>query len=128
MLKHKLKYLLPVAVLACSGCATMFGDNDKMVAVTSVPAGASVAINHMDMATATPNSFIVLTNQPTVITLQKKGYEPKNILIDPQFQNVGLWNILFWPGFLVDWASGSMMKIPADQRTLKVNLVPLNSK
>lgn len=42
--------------------------------------------------------------------IKKEGKEPKAVIIESSFNNVALWNLLFWPGFLIDLATGQMNK------------------
>ena len=45
------------------------------------------------------------------VRLVKPGYEPANKPVDVAFQGVRALNILFWPGFIVDYATGDMDKV-----------------
>ena len=44
------------------------------------------------------------------VTLRLAGYEDRNFALQSSFNTVSLINILFWPGFIVDVATGSIMK------------------
>lgn len=41
---------------------------------------------------------------------KKEGYKPYPFLLESTFNNASLWNILFWPGFLVDLGTQKMNK------------------
>ncbi len=115
--------LLTGAVISSTGCSTMFGDNERVVAINSVPNGAKVVVNNVALNDATPTKIVVSDMfSPTLISVQTKGCKVQQFTIDPEFQNVGFWNILLWPGFVVDAATGDMMKIPENQRVFNVNL------
>ena len=43
-------------------------------------------------------------------------------IIQPTLQKVGLWNILVFPGFIVDAITGDMMKVPENQRNIDLKL------
>lgn len=121
--------LAPLLAISLAGCATIFGDNTKDVIVNSAPAGATISVNHTPLPnTTTPNSILIpSTWDPTIITVEKKGYAPQNVTVDTVFQPVGWWNILFWPGFIVDAISGDMRKVNPDQHVINVQLQPVHT-
>jgi hypothetical protein len=45
------------------------------------------------------------------VVVKKDGYHDQVMAINIKFQPCGLWNILFWPGFLIDGATGNTVKI-----------------
>ena len=99
----------------------MFGENDRVVHINSVPKGAKVTVNNVAVASKTPTEAVVTDIwAPTVITVQKPGCAKKTVTIKPEFQKIGLLNILILPGFIVDAITGDMMKIPEDQRHITV--------
>ena len=115
--------LLTGAVISSTGCSTMFGDNERVVAINSAPTGAKVVVNNVALNDATPTKIVVNDMfSPTLISVQTTGCKAQQFTIDPEFQNVGLWNILFWPGFVIDAVTGDMMKIPENQRAFNANL------
>ena len=115
--------LLAGAVISSTGCSTLFGDNERVVAINSVPNGAKVVVNNVALNDATPTKIVVSDMfSPTLISVQKPGCKSQQLTIDPEFQNVGLWNILLWPGFVIDAVTGDMMKIPENQHTFNVHL------
>ncbi len=118
-------WLLAVACVSLTGCATIFGDNSRAVQVTTVPAGATILVNNGATSLASPTQVIVPTTwSPTTIHVQKAGYKSQTFVVDPIFQPVGLWNILVWPGFIIDAISGDMMRVPAESRHYTAVLVP----
>lgn len=112
-----------VSVLGLTGCSTMFGDNDRLVHVNSEPKGAQVTVNNQVTADTTPTQVVVKDMfSPTTITISKKGCKPQTTVIEPEFQKIGLLNILIFPGFIVDAITGDMMKVPDNQKTLDLKL------
>lgn len=98
--------------LAVSGCASIAGNNSRAVTVKSKPAGATIMVDNK--AYGTTPAIITL---PTYIyggksvTLKKPGYEQQSSVVNTKFQPIALLDILFWPTFLVDAATGSLVKI-----------------
>ena len=113
-------FALSAGVLLISGCASIFGDNTRVVKVDSNPQGAEVYIDNVEYgktpATIKLPSYIY---GGKIITLKKEGYADRSEIIDTQFQKVGILNIFFWPGFLIDGATGSSVKI--DPLHLNIN-------
>ena len=123
----KVGCLLSVILLGLTGCATIFGDNSRAVQIKTTPIGATVIVNNGETSVTTPAAVIVpSTWSSTTIRVQKAGYQAQTFVIDPIFQPVGLWNILIWPGFIVDACSGDMMRVPIEARTFTATLVPVS--
>ena len=54
---------------------------------------------------------------------RKEGYAPTPFILETEFNVSTLWNILFWPGFLVDLGTGKMFKW--DNTIVNVELEPV---
>ena len=115
--------MISTFMFTLTSCSTIFGDHDRVVHINSAPKGAKVTVNNMPMDDATPTETVV-TNMwaPTVIKIQKPGCAPKTVTINPEFQKIGVLNILVLPGFIVDAITGDMMKIPENQRNIYMRL------
>ncbi len=114
---------LSAAMTLLSGCASVAGDNSKVVQVNSKPAGAKVYVNNVPMGTTPTQISVNNTWSPTLLTLKKKGYEDTNAQVNTAFQPIGILNVFFWPGFIVDAASGNMMKVAPDSRVINAELM-----
>jgi hypothetical protein len=121
-MKHFLSALALCAFVLLSGCASIFGDNNKSVQVNSQPANAQVFANGMPVGTTPTLVTVPSTWSPTVLTFKKKGYADQTALINTTFQPVGVLNIFFWPGFVIDAISGDMMKIRPESRMINADL------
>ncbi len=109
--------------LSLTGCSSMFGDNQRVVKINSAPKGAKVTVNNVAMEEKTPTEAVVTDMwAPTVIKIQKPGCPTKTVTIQPEFQKIGLLNILILPGFIVDAITGDMMKIPENQRSINMKV------
>ncbi|MEI6806893.1 MAG: hypothetical protein WCK49_10395 [Myxococcaceae bacterium] len=42
--------------------------------------------------------------------MKKDGYQDANLIIKKKFDPISILNIFFWPGFIIDAASGAMMR------------------
>lgn len=118
-------------VLCCflSGCATVFGDNTRAIRVDSQPPGASVYIDNQQYG-VTP----AVISLPTYIyggkniQLRKEGYLDQSMMINTRFQPVALVNFLCWPGFIIDAATGDLVKIDPVNLNMNTQLQPVLSK
>lgn len=108
-------------LLSLTGCSTIFGDNNRVVHIDSVPKGAKVTVNSIELDSKTPTETVVHNMwSPTVIQVKKPGCATKTVNINPEFQMIGILNVLFLPAFIVDAATGNMMKIPENQHNINV--------
>lgn len=105
-----------------SGCATMFGDNSKVVHVNTHPQNAELFVNNMPVGLTPSTITVANTWSPTLLTFRKKGYLNQTAQVNTAFQPIGILNIFFWPGFVIDAISGNMMKITPESRNIDIHL------
>jgi len=116
--------IIAISVLPLlSGCSTLFGNNNRLVQVTSQPSGAQVYLNGQPMGT-TPATVQVPSPNNNYVRVEKTGYQSNIQMVDSSFQPVGVLNILFWPGFIVDAVTGDMMKV--SNPDMHFNLQPVS--
>lgn len=98
--------------LTIFGCASIAGNNTRNVSVTSHPAGADIYVDNQRYG-VTP----AVVTLPTYIyggksvTLKKPGYHEQTMRVNSKFQPIALLDILFWPTFVIDAATGNIVKI-----------------
>ena len=104
------KAITMVAVLAfCfSGCATIFVGKNQTVSFNSKPEAASVKVG--PFSGTTPYTTKIPKNKGYLIEYSKEGYQRETMELEKRFDPVYLVNILFWPGLIVDLATGAMFK------------------
>ena len=104
--------LVCALTLAASGCASIGGNNSRVVHVTSQPAGAKILVDNQQYgvtpADVTLPGYIYGGKS---ITLRKAGYEDQTMMVNTKFQPIAILDILFWPALLVDGATGNLVKI-----------------
>lgn len=111
------------AFLVISGCASIAGDNTRAVKVVSYPAGAAIMVDNQQYG-VTP-AVITLPNYiygGKSVTLKKAGYNDHTQLVNSKFQPVALFDILFWPAFVIDGVTGNLVKIDPANLNLNYNL------
>ena len=107
-IKNCLNYvIMGVMAVTLTGCATILSGTTQKITVHTDPQGAHARIGHQ--AGRTPVTLTVPKGQD----LQLEVTIDRNKRVVPlrrTFDTVGLLNILFFPGFIVDAVTGAMMK------------------
>lgn len=119
--------LLMLLLIASSGCATVVSGRSEDVAIRSYPPKAHVAVHNdegeMVASGVTPmnvklNRSKGLFKKPPryQATLQKTGFQPKRVQIDPKFNPWALGNIVLGGpiGLAADAASGAVWRMTPD--------------
>ena len=107
-------------VMACSSlmltsCMTVFTKAKQPVTIQGESGVAlydarnNVKIGEIDEGGTTTLMLKKRTADLTIIA-KKKGYQNTPFVVESCFNNKALWNILFWPGFLIDLGSGKINK------------------
>lgn len=107
--------LLLSACMIFSSCCTLFSSSKQAITFTG-PNGVKI----YDAMTKVKLAEIKEDNTTTVkikkkredkqLIAKKEGYQSTPLLLESTFNNACLWNILFWPGFLVDLGTQKMNK------------------
>src|ERR1700757_662302 len=102
-------FLMILFAFSVTGCASIFTGQYDPVTFSSEPQGATVVINGVAYG-KTPTTFNMKRGfgvQTAQLSLD--GYQPRTVMVTNTFNLVTLLDILFWPSFIVDAATGSMM-------------------
>ena len=106
MIKHILSML---ALVILTGCATIFTKSTDPITFTSIPEGAKVEVNGANVGRTPITVPIKRALTPPQVQLKLTGYETQQVLLQNSFNGVAILNIFFWPGFIVDAATGALM-------------------
>ncbi|MEO8704072.1 MAG: PEGA domain-containing protein [Kofleriaceae bacterium] len=99
--------LVAIIVVVClSGCATLFASKTSQLPVATNPPGAIVYVNGAPVG-QTPTIVELEGRRPANIQIYLPGFQPVQIWRAKSFSGWFWVNILFWPGFFVDLATGS---------------------
>lgn len=120
----RLLFLFSICILL-SSCATIF-TNSRQSITFSGPEGTKIydADSNVKLAeigsdgTATARIKKKLGDKN--LLAKKEGYKTQPFLLESGFNATTLWNILFWPGFLVDLGTGQINKY--DNTTISLDL------
>lgn len=114
--------LCVVAVFGLTSCMTIFKGTKTKVKVDAPGVETPVTLmwdSKVVRDVYLPYSIKVKRNyKPTTLTAKAEGYSDAKVVIDKKFDTGYLWNLLMWPGLLVDAASGSMMKPESKDYTI----------
>ncbi|TWV13022.1 hypothetical protein FQ707_07960 [Bacteroidaceae bacterium HV4-6-C5C] len=110
----KILFLL-LACAALSSCCTLFSSSKQDITFTGM--------NGTKIYEASTKQKIAEIKQDNAVTVQikkrredrqflakKDGYKATPLVLESTFNNACLWNILFWPGFLIDFGTEKMNK------------------
>jgi hypothetical protein len=100
-----------VAILWLTGCTTILSQNPQPVAVNSSPMGATVLVNGSPMG-QTPTTVNLDRKQAYTIEVQKPGSAPQAQTLTKAVDPLFFANIFFFPGFVVDVATGTRKQFP----------------
>lgn len=115
MKKHVILLTLAIPLLGLSSCMSIFSSSQQPITITGE--------NGIKLYDATNNVKLaeIKEGESTTIRLKKKlsdktiiakkeGYKNTPFVIESAFNAKSLWNILFWPGFLIDLGTGKINK------------------
>lgn len=109
---------LPIFICFCillSSCATIFTKSRQSITFTGTE-GTKIydADNNIKLAEIGSDGTATVKIKKKMgdksLLAKKEGYKTQPFLLESSFNATTLWNILFWPGFLVDLGTGQMNK------------------
>ena len=119
---------LPLLISICilfSSCATLFTDSKQSITFTGME-GTKIydATNNIKLAEIGNDQSATVQIKKKMsdkqLLAKKEGYNTLPFLLESSFNNTALWNILFWPGFIVDLGTGQMNKY--DTTTVNIEM------
>ena len=111
-------------VLVSSSCATVFTGTRDDVYFTSDPPGALVIVDGRQMG-YTPCVVPIRRNLQSnrLVEYELPGYYVKAAPLESEFNWVTVINILWWPGVLIDLATGAVTRAAYDTYFLRLDPV-----
>jgi hypothetical protein len=98
-------YLVIAGAIFCQGCCTIFTGHAQTIAINSNPPGATVTLG--PYSGVTPYQVSVPRGKDYVIQATYAGRTETRTL-EKTVNPVWFINILFWPGLIIDLATGKM--------------------
>jgi len=108
-----------------SGCATVFSGTTQNINVMAIDSetnepikGVKCTVRDGDgmvhVVMGNPGTFVINKGQGALTPICKKDdYTQISYGVGENFNAITLINVLFWPGFIVDIATGAMKKYPS---------------
>lgn len=103
------KILTFSAIILLTGCATMFGDSADQITIHSNDPNAKILINGNEIGTGQA-TYSLPRGKTAIITATEPGCSDRSMPTDETIDGNTWLNILVWPGFLVDAATGNIHK------------------
>jgi hypothetical protein len=106
------------------GCATIFSSGTQSVTFNSEPAGATY--QYGAYSGKTPATIEASrADLAHVATFSLPGYQNATVPVETGVQGVTWVDVLFWPGFIVDFMTGNAYKV--NTPVLTATLTPINA-
>lgn len=107
--------LLVLVVLSTSSCMTLFTKTNQSVTITGEEGVAIYdAQNNVKIGKIEDGGSVTIEVKKKLfdktLIAKKEGYQNAVIILPSVFNPKALWNILFWPGFLIDFGTGKINK------------------
>lgn len=108
--------ILSMILPMLSSCATMFSNKPQTVTIKSEPAGAVYQFG--PYSGHTPDTIQASRKELAhTVKFTKVGYEDKTVAVATGIQGVTWVNLLFWPGFIIDFCTGNAHKLETAEIT-----------
>ena len=98
------------AMVFVSGCASIFTSMSDPISFDSRPEGAKVQVNGMHVGRTPVTVPIKRSLSTPQVKVSLDGYESQYLMLQNTFNGVAFLDIFFWPGFIIDAATGAIMK------------------
>lgn len=98
------------ATLMLSSCATIFTGTKQTVNIKTDPPAADVEVDGIKVGVTPMDVTLKKGFTGQTVSLKLNGYEAKTFQPQTAFNAVSVVNFLFLPGFIIDAATGAMMK------------------
>jgi hypothetical protein len=104
-MKKVLLCAMVVVAVSCQGCCSLFCSGSQTISIRSDPPGAKVAMGAYEGTT--PYDVSIPRGKDYVIQATYDG-QTKSQSLNRSIEPVYWVNILFWPGLIIDLATGKM--------------------
>ncbi len=123
--------LIVSSVLLLTSCMTICSKSKQPITFTGMNGTRLYnAANNVKIAEITDGNSVTVNikkklSDQTFIA-KKEGYVNTPFVVDSEFNAKSLWNILFWPGFLVDLGTGKINKYSEGVYNIEMDKAPEN--
>ncbi|NMP27051.1 hypothetical protein GW590_09270 [Rahnella sp. SAP-1] len=96
-------------VMSLSGCSTMFGSAQDRISILSQDPEAKILVNGTYVGKGNAD-YALAKGKTATITAEKSGCSSQSIETTKKVAGLTWLNLFFWPGFIVDAATGSIQQ------------------
>ena len=108
--------VLVLTAVVTQGCGTIFNGRQQKLFIESSPTQASFRITSAGLEGMTPATIKLRRKEYYTVIVAKEGYNTKGFLIERKVAWFPLMlDIVCWPGFLVDFATGGAYELRPSQ-------------
>ena len=119
-----LRTVIAVAMIFfAAGCATIFTSSTQSVTVNSDPSGANYQYGPFN-GTTPAQIEVPKKALASFATFSKLGYQTTTVPVVTGIQGATWWDILFWPGFIIDFVTGNATKLETPVITATLTPTP----
>ena len=112
-----------LTALFCAGCATIFSSGPQTLTLNSDPSGATY--QYGPYSGKTPATLQASRDDLAhIATFSLPGYQNATVPVETGVQGVTWVDVLFWPGFIVDFMTGNAFKV--NTPVINATLSPLS--
>lgn len=125
--------MMALALIALTGCGTLFDGTRQEVRITSQPSGASVFVNNQSFG-ETPTVVRLKRSSKYTLILEMPGYAPYEITLKRKIPAHFWWRNIPVVGWGIDYVSGSLYELtPGDVNkqfgeAVKADIMPSKPK
>ncbi len=110
-MRHWLSVLVLAALIAATGCGTLFAGGDQRLVFTSNPAGAQVLLDGFPLGTTPLNTMMARqTFQTHYITIRYPGFEPVQFPLQKTLTTASIFNLSSLSFWLTDATTGDVVE------------------
>ncbi len=110
-------------IFFATGCATIFTSSTQHVTVNSDPSGANFQYGPFN-GTTPAQIEVPKKALASFASFSKPGYQNTTVPVVTGIQGATWWDILFWPGFIVDFVTSNATKLETPVITATLTPTP----
>lgn len=126
----KVFYVAAVCLLLSSCCTLFTGSNQSITFTGETGTKIYDANTKVKIAEIREDNAVTVKVRKRLddkqLLAKREGYRPAPLVLESTFNAVSLWNILFWPGFVIDLATQKITKW--DNTTIEVEMEKKDTK
>ena len=120
-MKHKILFLAPTITFLMSSCATILTGTRDTIRFDSNPKGAIVYLDGLEVCKTPCSTLVKRSISEKFAEIKLDGYETRVITLDRKFNAVSIINLTGILGWVIDAATGALMKYDRKSYDIKLD-------